>query len=57
MKSIIKNKSNLNFLNKPIESLGSEGTIRRTMPNREVLLLYRDVLKMTQRFTWNNEDG
>ena len=57
MKSIIKNKSNLNFLNKPIESLGREGAIRRTMPNREVLLLYRDVLKMTQRFTWNNEDG
>ena len=27
------------------------------MPNAEVLLLYREVLVMTRRFTWANEDG
>ena len=58
MKSIIKNKSNLNFLNKPIESLATDGKITQNRtPNRDVLLLYRDVLKMAQRFTWSNEDG
>jgi hypothetical protein len=27
------------------------------LPTREILNLYRDVLKMTRRFTWTNEDG
>lgn len=55
MKSIIKNKTSLNFLNKSIDSLSREGAPRTANP--ELLLLYRDVLKMTQRFTWTNEDG
>ena len=29
----------------------------KPIPNREILLTYREVLKMTQRFNWNNEDG
>ena len=52
-KSIIKNKSKFSFLKKPIETL--ERSHKRP-PNIEVLRLYRDVLKMTSRFTWNNED-
>lgn len=55
MKSIIKNKSNLQFLSKPIETLDRSSNLK--MPNKELIRLYRDVLKMTQRFTWNNEDG
>jgi hypothetical protein len=55
MKSIIKNKSNLQFLNKPLETLERSNNLK--MPNKEIVKLYRDVLKMTQRFTWNNEDG
>lgn len=27
------------------------------MHSREILTLYRDVLKMTMRFTWTNEEG
>lgn len=59
MKTIIKNKSNLNFLNKSVEELGrsvqtDSAPLKR---NIELLRLYRDVLKMTQRFTWNNENG
>ena len=57
MKNIITNKTNLQFLNKPVESLARETASRSAGPNREVLLLYRDVLKMTHRFTWANEDG
>lgn len=55
MKPIIKNKSNLSFLSKSIDNLTRDPTAR--VPSREILLLYRDVLKMTQRFTWTNEDG
>lgn len=54
MKSIIKNKSNLNFLNKSIENLERSNKI---VPNKEILRLYRDALKMTSRFTWANDDG
>jgi hypothetical protein len=54
MKSIITNKSNLQFLKKPIESLSRSNSLPA---NKEILKLYRDVLKMTQRFTWSNEDG
>ena len=54
MKNIIKNKSNLNFLNKSIESLDRSN---KPIPNQEILRLYRDVLKMTERFTWANENG
>lgn len=56
MKSIIKNKSNLQFLNKSVESLARDSTMG-PLPTREILNLYRDVLKMTRRFTWTNEDG
>ena len=54
MKSIIKNKSKFNFLKKPIETLERSNVKPR---NQEILRLYRDVWKMTNRFTWNNEDG
>ena len=54
MKSIIKNKSKFNFLKKPIETLERSNVKPR---NKEILRLYRDVLKMTCRFTWNNDDG
>ena len=54
MKSIIKNKSKFGFLKKPIETLERS---HKKVPNQEILRLYRDVWKMTNRFTWNNEDG
>jgi predicted PP-loop superfamily ATPase len=54
MKNIIKNKSNLNFLSKSIDSLERTNKLPQ---NKEILRLYRDVLKMTLRFTWANEDG
>eukprot|EP00347_Sterkiella_histriomuscorum_P007815 403347456 len=59
MKNIIKNKSNLNFLNKSLEQLDRSSAVNQTVgkKNAELLRLYRDVLKMTQRFTWANEDG
>ena len=56
MKTIIKNKSNLGFLSKNVESLARDPT-HAALPSREILILYRDVLKMTRRFTWANEDG
>ncbi|CDW72300.1 UNKNOWN [Stylonychia lemnae] len=57
MKNIIKNKTNLQFLNTPLESLERSSTPSLAKRNQEVLKLYREVLKMTQRFTWANEDG
>ena len=57
MKNIIKNKTNLQFLSKPIESLERETVQAPVKRNPEILRLYRDVMKMTQRFTWANEDG
>lgn len=57
MKTIIKNKTNLNFLSKPLESLARESNPHLQMHSREILTLYRDVLKMAQRFTWTNEEG
>jgi len=56
MKPIIKNKSNLGFLSKSIDSL-TRDPLHAPLPSREILTLYRDVLKMTRRFTWANEDG
>jgi hypothetical protein len=53
MKSIIKNKGNLSFLKKPVETLARSN---KMIPNREILRLYREVLQMTRRFTWTNED-
>lgn len=55
MKNIIKNRSNLGFLNKPVESLERQNNAK--IPNMEIVRLYRDVMKMTLRFTWANEDG
>ena len=55
MKSIIKNKSGLSFLKKPVEQL--ERSHKNPVTNIEVLRCYREVLQMTNRFTWNNEDG
>jgi hypothetical protein len=54
MKTIIKNKSNLQFLRTSVEQLDRS---HKPIPNIEVLRLYREVLQMTRRFTWNNEDG
>ena len=54
MKTIVKNRSRFNFLKGSIENLERA---EKPLPNREVLLMYREVMKMTQRFTWNNEDG
>ena len=56
MKTIIKNKSNLGFLSKSVDSL-TRDHLHAPLPSREILILYRDVLKMTRRFTWANEDG
>lgn len=44
MKTIIKNKSNLNFLNKSVDGLIRSN---KRVPNKEILRLYRDALKMT----------
>ena len=54
MNTIIKNRGQLSFLKKPIETLDRS---HKAVPNREVLLLYREVLSMTRRFTWANDDG
>ena len=54
MKSIIKNRGQLSFLKKPIETFERS---HKPVPNAEVLRLYREVLVMTRRFTWANEDG
>jgi len=54
MKPIIKNKSTLSFFKQPIELLNRSF---KPMPNTEVLRCYRDVMKMTKRFNWANEDG
>jgi hypothetical protein len=54
MKAIIKNKSNLQFLKSSVEQLDRSNKLP---PNLEVLRLYREVLQMTRRFTWANEDG
>ncbi len=56
MKTIIKNKSNLGFLSKSVDTLARDPT-HAPLASREILILYRDVLKMTRRFTWTNEDG
>lgn len=54
MKTIIKNRGQLSFLKKPVESLERS---HKPMANRDVLRLYREALVMTKRFTWANEDG
>ena len=54
MKKIIKNKTKFSFLKKSIDTLDRS---HKPVPNIEVLRMYREVLKMTQRFTWNDEDG
>ena len=54
MKTIIKNRGQLSFLKKPIETLERSN---KPITNIEVLRLYREVLVMTRRFTWANEDG
>ena len=54
MNTIIKNKSKFSFLKGSIDSLDRSN---KTIRNTEVLKMYREVLKMTNRFTWNNEDG
>lgn len=54
MKTIIKNKSNLQFLKGSVDSLERS---HKPIPNKEVLILYREVMQMTRRFTWANEDG
>ena len=54
MKSIIKNKGQLSFLKNSIDTLQRS---HKPIPNREILLLYRDAMQMTRRFTWANDDG
>ena len=54
MNTIIKNKSKFQFLKSSIDQLKRAN---RPLPNREILLTYREILKMTERFTWNNYDG
>lgn len=55
MNSIIKNKTQFKFLTKPVEELVRSEV---KMPvNNDVLRTYRDVWKMTERFTWCDEDG
>ena len=54
MKTIVKNKSRFSFLKKSINQLERA---EKPFPNLEVLRMYRETLKMTNRFTWNNDDG
>ena len=54
MKTIIKNRGQLSFLKKPVDSLERS---HKAVANAEVLRLYREVLSMTNRFTWANDDG
>ena len=54
MKTIVKNKSRFSFLKKSINQLERA---EKPIPNREFLRMYREVWKMTNRFTWNNDDG
>ena len=54
MKSIIKNRGQLSFLKKPVETLERSN---KPVANAEILRLYREVLQMTKRFTWANDDG
>ena len=54
MKTIIKNRGQLSFLKKPLETLDRS---HKPVANVEVLRLYREVLVMARRFTWANEDG
>ena len=54
MKTIVKNKSRFSFLKKSINQLERA---EKPIPNLEVLRMYRETLKMTNRFTWNNDDG
>ena len=54
MKSIIKNRGQLSFLKKSIETLDRS---HKPVANVEILRMYREVLSMTKRFTWANEDG
>ena len=54
MNPIIKNKSQLSFLKQSVESLQRS---HKLIPNSEVLRCYREVMQMTKRFTWTNEDG
>mmetsp|Transcript_18608 Transcript_18608/g.21378 ORF Transcript_18608/g.21378 Transcript_18608/m.21378 type:complete len:129 (-) Transcript_18608:33-419(-) len=55
MKHIIRNKSVLSCLDKPIENL--KRAERGVTFDRDVLRTYRDVLKVTARYNWNNENG
>lgn len=55
MKNIVKNKSKLNFFSRPIEKL--ERSDHTPFRNKDVLEVYREVMKMTDRFTWCNENG
>ncbi|KRX08398.1 hypothetical protein PPERSA_08597 [Pseudocohnilembus persalinus] len=42
------------ILQKPIEHLK---ITRKLPPNKEALRLYREVLKFSNEFTWNNKNG
>lgn len=55
MKPIIKNRSNLSFLK--TSSIDQLERSHKPIPNAELLRLYREVMQMTRRFTWANEDG
>ena len=55
MKHIIRNKNVLNCLDKPIEQM--KRAKRGVKFDQEVLRVYRDVMKVTARYNWNNEDG
>ena len=54
MKHIVKKESALHVLERPIEKMARSN---KMPPRIEILRTYRTVLKMTERFTWNNEEG
>mmetsp|Transcript_8027 Transcript_8027/g.9155 ORF Transcript_8027/g.9155 Transcript_8027/m.9155 type:complete len:131 (-) Transcript_8027:53-445(-) len=56
MKHVIKNKNILELLDKPIDKMARES---RGIPyfRRDLLLCFRDILKVTGRYNWNNENG
>ena len=56
MKHIIRNKSIMSVLDKPIDSMPREPKGAMSF-NREILRTYRQLWKVTHRYNWNNEDG
>ena len=60
MKHIIRNENVLSLFDKPIENMrwAVDGEpVKLIKVNKVILRTYRDVLKMTARFDWNNDHG